>query len=94
MNVGEAQDVQALLTYLLDPHALSDVAARDAAIRLCDRSRLTLAGGGLDGVDVARAWPDMLEGCPGCDDCLTADQCLTDDDFRPVETVRVGGGVL
>ena len=33
MNVGEAQNVQALLSYLLDPHALSDVAARDAAVR-------------------------------------------------------------
>lgn len=83
MNIGEANDVQTLLTYLLlNPHALDDEPARLATINLADRSNKTL-GAGIGANDAAALWVDMLEGCDGCEECL-----------RPIETVVVSESVL
>lgn len=77
MNITEANAVQALATWLLDPHAddagpAAWEAARDGLALLADRSSTTLAAG-LRGADVAAGWDTALQGCPGCSACLPGD---------------------
>jgi hypothetical protein len=82
VNVTEAHAVQKLLRFLLDPHQSGiqdDGRARRAAQTLAKRSVARLGRGSYDDARVRERWPDMLEGCPGCDQCL-----------RPIEPVPVG----
>lgn len=78
MNIGEASDVQKLLTYLLDDDRACECkdvrAAVEAAQRLLDRSHKAL-GTGMTGADV----PDLSNPCDGCDECM-----------RPIVDVPVG----
>ena len=86
MNIGEANDTQKLLRWLLDPNRTStcepEADALGAAARLADRSEAAL-GAGMTGDQVRSAWVDMLEGCAGCENCQ-----------RPIETVVVSERVL
>ncbi len=70
MNIGEANDVQALLSWLLDPHTglHAEPAAREAAARLADRSHAAL-GAGMEYLDVLHGWLFLLLDCAGCSDC-------------------------
>jgi hypothetical protein len=70
VNVTEANATQAVLTWLLDPHAGPDAeaTAREAAGLLADRSYATL-GAGLEYLEVLDGWLTLLEGCPGCSTC-------------------------
>jgi hypothetical protein len=70
VNVTEAQATQALLTWLLDPHAGSkeECAARESAAVLADRSHARL-GAGYQYLDVLDGWLNLLQGCPGCNTC-------------------------
>lgn len=81
MDLTEARDVQALLSHVLDPHAVDDNDARQAAARLAERSYARL-GAGITSAQIEEQWADMSEEC-GCDQCI-----------RPVETIAVAGGVL
>lgn len=90
MNITEANAVQTLARWLLDPHFREDEpamqAAGDALWLLADRSSATLAAG-LRGVDVERLWDARLTECPGCRDCDpdAAEQSV-------VETVQTAQG--
>jgi hypothetical protein len=71
VNIGEASDVQRLLGWLLDPHLTGPEdaeVAKAAAERLADRAGKTL-GAGIRGDGVASSWGNLLEGCPGCEEC-------------------------
>jgi hypothetical protein len=73
VNRSEADDVQLLLGWLLDPHQAEprhEDAARQAAARLAAASRRLLAAG-LDEGEVVDGWDDLLSTCPGCATCTS-----------------------
>jgi hypothetical protein len=71
MNIGEANNVQQLLGWLLDPHAseADGIAAGVAAAELAERARAAM-GAGRGGPQVAREWGQLLTSCAGCALCL------------------------